>query len=66
MASSRLKMGGIGLGDVSWFRALIFITLAVVTIASATYFEALDDSILHKINWPGPLPDGAPLVSQFT
>jgi len=31
--------------------------LSIVAVGAASYLEALDDTILHKINWAGPLPD---------
>ena len=40
---------------------LFFLPLLMFT--SAAYLEALDDSILHKIDWAGPLPDDKPFVS---
>ena len=45
------------------YECVVGIVLAVVigllAAVSATYFEALDDSILHKIQWLGPMPEDA-------
>jgi hypothetical protein len=39
-----------------YFNLLTLTTMCFIfTLNSATYFEGLDDTILHKIDWAGPL-----------
>lgn len=44
-ASQKLCLGVVGLN------------MCVASLVAATYFDAMDDTILHKINWAGPHPD---------
>jgi hypothetical protein len=37
------------------------VLLVCVGFVTASYLDALDDTILHKINWAGPLPDELPV-----
>jgi hypothetical protein len=42
------------IGPLPFLWATLVISVGLVV---ATYFDAMDDTILHKINWAGPLPE---------